>query len=182
MRVTPTGLKTTALNGVAGAVNGRYENGRVGVTFPEPFGVKALKPENLVSEASAGRTISVSTMAGESWAITGSFQERFEISQAIEHKIGSPPNGNEIMFEVFQNDVNIKDITDVSSITGPLTVVVTGERNFYADMWDDFDGQEQPNDVPIGSHQFCYWTDGIEIHRVKQADGSWKYHTEDDGR
>ena len=35
------------LNGQIGVVSGRYENGRVGILFPEPFGVKALKPKNI---------------------------------------------------------------------------------------------------------------------------------------
>ena len=35
------------LNGQIGVVSGRYENGRVGISFPEPFGVKALKPKNI---------------------------------------------------------------------------------------------------------------------------------------
>ena len=38
------------LNGILGAVTGRYENGRVGVSFPEPHGVKAVRPENLFLE------------------------------------------------------------------------------------------------------------------------------------
>jgi len=48
--------------------------------------------------------------------------------------------------------------------------------NFWKDMWDSFDIQEQPHNVPIGTRQQCYWTDGMRIHRVKQSDGSWKYN------
>lgn len=49
-KVKAAGLSSEAgrlLNGKVGVVNGRYENGRVGVLFPEPFMVKALKPRNI---------------------------------------------------------------------------------------------------------------------------------------
>lgn len=50
VRVKAVGLKTTDLNGAVGEVTGRYENGRVGVLFPDPFGVKALRPQSLQPE------------------------------------------------------------------------------------------------------------------------------------
>ena len=39
-----------ALNGTLGTVTGQYENGRVGVNFAGPHGVKAVRPDNLVLE------------------------------------------------------------------------------------------------------------------------------------
>lgn len=48
--VKATGLSSEAgrlLNGKIGVINGRYEYGRIGILFPEPFGVKALKPRNI---------------------------------------------------------------------------------------------------------------------------------------
>ena len=49
-RVKAAGLSSEAgrpLNGKIGVVNGRYENGRVGILFSKPFGVKALQPRNI---------------------------------------------------------------------------------------------------------------------------------------
>lgn len=119
LRVQPEGLRAAAeLNGIVGIVTGRYENGRVGVSFPEPHGIKALKPENLLLEG------------------------------------GGP---------VDQNGEDKQ----------------MGDDGFYETTWRSFDGLQQSNDVTMGTKQFCYWTDGIEIHREKQADGSWKYWDED---
>lgn len=133
--VKPNGLKQAAeLNGIIGLVIGRYDNGRVGVKFPDPHGVKALKPECLLNLD------------------------------------GSPADRGDGELEEPQEDCDMGDDSEES------------EGDFYESMWDSFDGQGQPNNVPMGTHQHCYWTDGIEIHRVKQADGTWKYHTEDDGR
>jgi len=51
MRVKPAGLQTAAvLNGIVGIVTGRRDNGRVGVKFPDPHGVKALRPGALLLE------------------------------------------------------------------------------------------------------------------------------------
>ncbi|CAE8690833.1 unnamed protein product [Polarella glacialis] len=172
-QVIPKGLTVAALNGVVGTVTGRYENGRVGVHFREPFGLKALRPDNLVLQR---QDIAVSTMSGETWSISGPFADisglRRAIAEKLEVRVG------DMTFDVLQGDVHIESIADVSCITGPLTVVVTGERNFLEDMWDNCDGQEQPDDAPVGEQQWCYWTEGTEIHRVKQADGTWKYNTE----
>ena len=53
-RVTAVNLKkATHLNGITGVVDGRYQNGRVGVRFPEPHGLKAVKPDKLVLEKDA---------------------------------------------------------------------------------------------------------------------------------
>ena len=49
-RVRTRGLQTRALEGAVGVVEGRYERGRVGVLFPEPFGLKAVRPRNLLPE------------------------------------------------------------------------------------------------------------------------------------
>ncbi|KAJ9467945.1 Hsp90 co-chaperone Cdc37 [Diplonema papillatum] len=47
--VEATGLKgCPELNGIRGEVKGRLKNGRVGVRFPEPFGEKAIKEDNLL--------------------------------------------------------------------------------------------------------------------------------------
>ena len=59
---------------------------------------------------------------------------------------------------------------------------VSAHDNFLEQMWSTIDGLCQPDDIPTGTVQVAYWTDGIEIVRVKQADGTWKYHEEDDGR
>ena len=49
--VMPSGLKKAVeLNRTLGVVTGRYVNGRVGVRFPEPHGVKFVRPEFLVRE------------------------------------------------------------------------------------------------------------------------------------
>ena len=49
--VMPLGLtKAVELNGTLGVVTGRYVNGRVGVKFPKPHGVKFVRPEFLVRE------------------------------------------------------------------------------------------------------------------------------------
>ena len=36
-----------------------------------------------------------------------------------------------------------------------------------------------PNEAEEGTHQWVYWTDGIEIHRRMQG-GVWRYETEDE--
>lgn len=49
MHVYPTDLTSDrCLNFVCGHVAGRYEQGRVGVIFPPPHGLKAVNPGNLV--------------------------------------------------------------------------------------------------------------------------------------
>lgn len=135
--VKPSGLRNAAdLNGIVGLVAGRYENGRVGVRFPDPHGVKALKPECLLTPD--GRLADLGD---------GELQEP-------------------------EDDI---DIGDVDEDAQP-------EIDFYETMWGTYDGYDQPDNVPAGTVQQCYWTDGIDIVRVKQADGSWKYSTEHDGR
>jgi len=117
--VKSQGLTAAAeLNGMFGVVTGRYENGRVGISFPEPHGIKALKPENLLLESGAP-----ADQAG----------------------------GDKEM----------------------------GDEGFYESTWLSFDGLAQPDDVPSGTKQFCYWMDGIEIHRKKLENGSWEYWDED---
>ncbi|CAE8653233.1 unnamed protein product, partial [Polarella glacialis] len=118
------GLTVAALNGVVGTVTGRYENGRVGVLFREPFGLKAVRPDNLVLQR---QDIAVSTMSGEVWSISGPFTHICGIRRAIAAKLKF---GGRRTFDILQGDVNIKSIADVSCITGPLTVVVTGKHEF----------------------------------------------------
>ncbi|CAE8632972.1 unnamed protein product [Polarella glacialis] len=145
----------------------------MGVHFREPLGLKALRPENLVLQR---QEIAVSLMSGEKWSISGPFTNVSDMLSAIAEELEVRVGG--VTFDVLQGDVNVESMADVSCITGPLTVVVTGERIFLEDMWDNFDVLEQPDDAPVGDDQYCYWGDGTEIHRVKQADGTWKYHTE----
>jgi len=51
MRVKPPDLQNAVvLNGIVGIVTGRCDNGRVGVKFPDPHGVKVLRPVALLLE------------------------------------------------------------------------------------------------------------------------------------
>ena len=51
--------------------------------------------------------------------------------------------------------------------------------DFYAEMWDVYDGYDQPNNAREGSVQSCYWTDGMVIVRTK-INGKWEYRCEDE--
>ena len=54
------------------------------------------------------------------------------------------------------------------------------EDNFsYESIFRMYDGYGHPNEAEEGTHQWVYWTDGIEIHRRMQG-GVWRYETEDD--
>lgn len=140
MPVKPMGLKKAAeLNNVEGTVAGRYENGRVGVSFPGQVGVKALQPQSLFTLDGRPADLDHKNLAGHADG-SGSSEDSYE---------KMPGSG-----------------------------VDDGDGNFYASMWQDFDGLGQPNDVPAGTTQHCYWTDGVDICRTKQTDGSWKYRCE----
>ena len=51
--------------------------------------------------------------------------------------------------------------------------------DFYEDMWDVYDGYDQPNNAREGSVQSCYWTAGMVIVRTK-VNGKWQYRCEDE--
>lgn len=134
------------------------------------------------------RSIPVSLISGEQFTISvPATVDPDDITRAVDDWLKSKGKAFED-FQVLQNDREIYDIDEPADIKGPFTVIVIEAAlsdcehdgdNFLESMWDIHDGVGQPSDVPAGTYQFCYWTDGANICRVKQADGKWQYWTED---